>query len=154
MLSYTYTVITSPTNTTTTHRTTSKKHRHHDLPNLPAPGGFIFKGECDRRMSRDRSRSLQSGDVIFLDATKKSFILLTTILCASTQHARGRKVSFQSEYSCFLLRRCIEKMRTDPSYSPISFLPRPSKSSSCFGMNLLGRRGAIAAMVKYDRAER
>jgi len=122
----------------TQHKNTSRKKNIDTMisPNPPAPSGFIFKGECDRRMSRDRSRSLRSGDVIFMDATKKSFILLTTILCASAQRARGQKVSFQREYSCFLLRRCIEKTRTDPSYSPISFLPQPSKSSSCFGMSL------------------
>ena len=38
--------------TTTTHRTTSKKQRHHDLPYPPASSGFTCKGECNRRTIR------------------------------------------------------------------------------------------------------
>jgi len=63
-------------------------------PNPPAPSGFIFKGECDRRMSRDRSQSPQHGDAIFIRETNCFFILLPIILCASAQRARGQKVSF------------------------------------------------------------
>ena len=69
------------------------KHRHHSPQNLPAPSHPNFTGECDRRASRDRSQSSRSGDVIFIDETNKSFILLTNILCASAQRARGQKVS-------------------------------------------------------------
>ncbi len=36
--------------TTTTHRTTSKKQRHHDLPHPPTSRGFTCKGECNRLM--------------------------------------------------------------------------------------------------------
>ena len=73
---------------------TTTKHRPHGPHNPPAPSDSNFTGECDRRTSRDRSRSLQSGDVIFIDETKKTFILFTTILCASAQRARRQKVSF------------------------------------------------------------
>jgi hypothetical protein len=38
--------------TTTTHRTTSKKERHHDLSHWPASRGFTCKGECDCRTIR------------------------------------------------------------------------------------------------------
>ncbi len=38
--------------TTTTHRTTSKEQRHHDLPHPPASSGFTCKGECDCRTIR------------------------------------------------------------------------------------------------------
>ncbi len=38
--------------TTTTHRTTCKNQRHHDLPHLPASSGFTCKGECNRRTIR------------------------------------------------------------------------------------------------------
>ncbi len=65
-----------------------KKHRHHGPPNPLAPDGSNFTGECNQ------SRSLRSGDVTFIDETNKSFILLTIILCAAAQHARGQKVSF------------------------------------------------------------
>ncbi len=36
--------------TTTTHRTTFKKQRHHDLPHPPASSGFTCKSECDHCM--------------------------------------------------------------------------------------------------------
>ena len=103
------------------------------LHNPPAPSGSNFTGECDRRKSCDRSGSLRSGDVIFIDETKKTFILFTTILCASAQRARGQMVSFWSDGSCFFHRRFVKKMRTDPSYLPIFFLPRPLESLLCFG---------------------
>ncbi len=38
--------------------------------------GSNFTGECDHRMSRDRSRSSRSGDVIFIDETKKPLFYL------------------------------------------------------------------------------
>ena len=67
-----------------------KKH-HHGLPNPPAPGSSNFTGECNRRMSRNRSRSLQSGDGTFIDQTNKFFILLTNILFAAAQRARDKR---------------------------------------------------------------
>ena len=90
--------------------------------------------ECDRRMSRDRSRSPQHGDAIFLRETNCFFILLPIILHAADQSARGQKVCFFIEYLCFFFGRCIESTRADPSYLPICFLPMPPESSSCFGM--------------------
>ena len=74
----------------TTHNITQKK-RHHGPPNPPAPGSSNFTGECDRRMSCDRSRSLQSGDGTFIDQTNKFFILLTNILFAAAQRARDKR---------------------------------------------------------------
>ena len=71
-------------------------------PNPPAPSGFNFKGECDRRMSRDRARSPQHGDAIFRRETNFFFILFTIILYAADRRARGQKVCFFSEYLCFL----------------------------------------------------
>ncbi len=109
------------------------KHRHHSPQNPPAPSDSNFTGECDRLTSRDWSRSSRSGDVIFIDEIKKTFILFTTILCASAQRARRQNVSFWSDCSCFFRRRFVETMRTDPSYSLISFLQWPPESSLCFG---------------------
>ena len=123
-----------PQHTTTTHRATSKKHRHHDLPRPPASSGSNFIGECDRRMSRDRSRSPQHGDAIFLRETNCFFILLPIILHAADRRARGQKVCFLIEYLCFFFGCCVESTRADPSYLPICFLPMPPESSSCFGM--------------------
>ncbi len=115
------------------------KHCYHGPHNLPAPSDSNVTGECDRRTSRDRSRSSRSVDVIFIDETKKTFILFTTILCASAQHARRQKVSFWSDGSCFFRCRFIETTRTDPSYSPISFLQRPP--STCCVLARFWTRG-------------
>ena len=85
-------------------------------------------------MSRDRSRSPQHGDAIFLRETNCFFILLTIILQAADRRAWGQKVCFFSEYLCFFFGRCVESTRTDHSYLPMYFLPMPPESSSCFGM--------------------
>ena len=103
-------------------------------PNPPAPSGFNFKGECDRRMSRDRYRSPQHGDAIFRCKTNFCFILLTIILYAADRRARGQKVCFFSEYLCFLFGRCVESTRTDPSYPPIYFCPDPPSPRRVRGM--------------------
>jgi hypothetical protein len=76
------------------HKSKTTKKRHHGPPNPPAPGGFNSTGECDRLTSCDRSRSLQSSDVTFIDENNKSFILLTIFLCAAAQRALGQKMSF------------------------------------------------------------
>ncbi len=68
---------------------TTTKHHHHGPHNPPAPSDSNFTGECDHRTPRDRSQSLQSGDVTFIDETKTFLILFTTILCASAQRTRG-----------------------------------------------------------------
>jgi hypothetical protein len=72
---------------TTIHNTHTKniKHRHHGPPKPPASSGSNFTGECDRRTSRDQSRSLQHGDVLFIDDTNFSFIYLFIILSAAAQ---------------------------------------------------------------------
>ena len=124
------------------HKTQNTKHKPKKnidtmiSPNPPAPSGFNFKGECDRRMSRDRARSPQHGDAIFRRETNFFFILFTIILYAADRRARGQKVCFFSEYLCFLFGRCVNSMRTDPSYPPMYFLPMPPESSTCFGMIL------------------
>jgi hypothetical protein len=43
---------------------------------------------------------------------------------------------FEMIACAFLLGRCIETTRTDPSYSPIFFLPQPPKSALYFGVIL------------------
>ena len=91
LLSETHDVV-NKTHTDTSQKTT--KQRHHGPPNPPAPVGSNFTGECDRRTSCDRSRPFQLGDVTFIDETNKFSILLTNILYAAAQRARGQKVSF------------------------------------------------------------
>ena len=75
---------------TTTHNTqhkhTNKKHRHHGPPKLPAFKGSNFTGECNHHVSRELSRLLQHGDVLFIDDTNFSFIYLTAVLCAAARH--------------------------------------------------------------------
>ena len=85
------------------------------LHNPPAPSGFNFRGKCDRRTSRDRSRSSRSGDAIFIDVTNKSFILVTILLITSDQHARGQKVSFLSDGSCFFISASSKRRVLTPA---------------------------------------
>ena len=135
------------------HRTTSKKHQHHDLPRSPASSGSNLTGECDRRTSHDRYRSPQHGDAIFLCETNFSFILLTIILYAADRRAWGQKVCFFSKYLCFLFVRCIESTRTDPSYLPIYYSLMPLEASSCFGMISDEGGGGAIVMVVVGGAE-
>ncbi len=47
-----------------------------------------------------------------------------------------QQLSFEVIACAFIRGHCIKTTRTDPSFSPISFLPQPPKSSLCFGMIL------------------
>jgi hypothetical protein len=62
------------------------KHHHHGPLKPPASRGSNFIGECNHRTLHNRSRSLQHGDVLFIDDTNFSFIYLTIILCAMRAH--------------------------------------------------------------------
>ena len=57
-------------------------------PQPPASSGFNCIRECNRRTSRDRPRSPQHGNVMFLSETNLFSILLTIILEATDQRAR------------------------------------------------------------------
>jgi hypothetical protein len=60
-----------------THNNTQNiKHHHHGPPKPPASSGSNVKGECDCRTLHDRSQSLQHGDLLFIDDTKFSFIVI------------------------------------------------------------------------------
>jgi hypothetical protein len=88
----------------TTNTTPQKtKTKHHDLPQPLASSGFNFIGECDRHMLRNRSQSMQRGDVIFIDETNIFFILLTIILQVLDRHAHELKVSYFGDYLLFFL---------------------------------------------------
>ena len=120
-----------------THNPTSCKkikHRHHGPRKPRAPSSSDFRGKCNCRTSHDGARSSKHGDVLFIDCTNSSVILLTILLITSDQRARGHKVSFGCDDSCFFRGRCIETTRTDPCYSVIFFLPMSPESLSCFGM--------------------
>jgi hypothetical protein len=92
---------TSCTHNNTQHTTKNIKHHHHGPPKLPASSGSNFTGECDRRTLHDLSRSLQHGNVTFINITNCSDILLTIILQAMAWCACRQKVSFICYYSCF-----------------------------------------------------
>jgi hypothetical protein len=47
------------------------------------------------------------GNVLFIDCTNSSIILLTILLITSDQHAWGHKVSFGCDDLCFFCGRCI-----------------------------------------------
>jgi hypothetical protein len=93
----------------TQHTTKNIKHNHYGPPKFPASSGSKFTGECDPRTSRNQSRSLQHGDVTFIDRTNCSVILFTIILQAAAWRTHGQKVSFISYYSCFLCATASEQ---------------------------------------------
>ena len=73
-----------------THRTTSKKHQHHDLPRPPASSGSNWTGECDCRTSRNWYRSPQHGNAFFY--VKLTFPLFYLLLfCMPLTGAHGDK---------------------------------------------------------------
>ena len=121
---HTYTVNTSH-NTQPQHTApaTSKKHRNHDL-RPPASSGFNFTGECDRRTSCDRYRSPQYGDAIFLMKRTVSFYFIDYYYRPLTGVHWDKRYVFLVN-TCAFFGRCIESMRTDPSYPTIYFLPVP-----------------------------
>jgi len=92
---------TSCTHNNTQHTTKNIKHHHHGPPKPPASSGSNFIGECDRHTLHNLSRSLQHGNVTFINKTNCSVILFTIILQAAAWRACLQKVSFISYYSCF-----------------------------------------------------
>ncbi len=95
---------------TTTHNT-QQKHKTPSPwpPKLPASSGSNFTGECDHRTSRNRSQSLQHGDVTFIDKTNCSVISFIIILQAAAWCTCGQKVSFISYYSCVFCATASEQ---------------------------------------------
>jgi hypothetical protein len=79
-----------------TKHTQNIKHHLHGPPKPPASRGSNFTGECDRCTARNRSRSSQHRDVIYIDDTNFSFIYLTAIWCAVAWQAHWLKVSFKA----------------------------------------------------------
>ncbi len=138
-----------------THNPTSCKkikHRHHGPHKPPAPSYSNFRGKCNRRTSHNGARSSKHSDILFIDCTNSSVILLTILLITLDQRAWQHKVNFGCDDSCFFCGRCIQTTRTDPCYSVIFVLPMSPESSSCFS-NILdeGGGGAIVAMLSEDR---
>ncbi len=120
-----------------THNPTSCKkikHHYHGPHKLPASSGSNFRGKCNRRTLHDGAQSSKHGNVLFIDCTNSSVILLTILLTTLDQCAWGHKVSFGCDDLCFFHGRCIETTCTDPCYLVIFFLPMSPKSSSCFGI--------------------
>jgi hypothetical protein len=97
------------------------KHQHHGPHKPLAPSGSDFRGKCNRCMSHDGARSSKHGNVLFIDCTNSSVILLTILLITSDQRTWGHKVSFGCDDLCFFCGRCIETTRTDPCYLVIFF---------------------------------
>ena len=59
-------------------------------PNPPAPSGFNFKGECDRRMSRDRA-DLRNTAMQFLDVKLTFSLFYLQLFCMPLTDAHGDK---------------------------------------------------------------
>ncbi len=115
---------TSCTHNNTQHTTKNLKHRHHGPPKPPASSGSNFIGECNRRTSHNLSRSLQHGNVTFINKTNCSVIIFTIILQAMARRACGQKVSFICYYLCFFCATASEQCALT-SYPGIFYLPIP-----------------------------
>ena len=94
-------------------------------PSRRLPAAPIFTGKCDRRTSRDRSRSLLSGDVIFINEINKFLTLLTIILCAAAGRARGQKVSFLSDSRDFFVASKLQRHALTPATRRYPFFCNP-----------------------------
>ncbi len=105
--------------------TTTKELCHHGPPKPLASNGSNFTGEYNCRMLRNRSRSLQHGDITYIDKTYCSVILFRIILQAVAWRTRGQKVSLISYYLCFFWCNCTRLTRTNLSYPAIFYLPIP-----------------------------
>jgi hypothetical protein len=115
---------TSCTHNNTQHTAKNIKHRHHGPSKPPASSGSNFIGECNRCTLHNLSRSLQHGNVTFINKTNCSVILFTIILQSMAWRARGQKVSFICYYSCFFCATASEQC-TLTSYLGIFYLPMP-----------------------------
>jgi hypothetical protein len=115
------------------------------------PAALILEVSVITVRCMNGAQSSKHGNVLFIDCTNSSVILLTILFITSDQRARGHKVSFGCDDLCFFPGCCIERTRTDPCYLVIFFLPMSPKFSSCFGMISDEGGGAIVAMLSYDR---
>ncbi len=100
---------TSCTHNNTQNTTKNIKQHHHGPPKPPASSSSNFTGECNPHTSRNQSRSLQHGNVTFIDKTNCSVILFTIILQAAAWCACGKKVRFISYYSSFFCATASEQ---------------------------------------------
>jgi hypothetical protein len=119
--------IVSHTHNNTQHTTKNIKHHYHLPPKPPASSGSNFTGECNHRMSRNQSRSLQHGNVTFINKTNCSVILFTIIFTGSGSAHSQTKGEFYKLLLVLFLRNCIRTTRTNLSYLAIFYLPIPHK---------------------------
>ena len=106
---------------------------------LLASSGFNFTGEWDCRTSCNQSRRFQCGDVIFIDESNSSFILLTIILFALARHPRRQKVSFYANSLCFCCSNGSIQRALTQAIHRYHFFLWPPPCSSCFSL-ILDRR--------------
>ncbi len=99
----------SCTHNNTQHTTKNLKHHHHGPPKPPASNSSNFTDEFDCRMSCNWSRSLQHGNITFIDKNNSSVILFTILIQALAQRARRQKVSFISYYLFFFCATASEQ---------------------------------------------
>ncbi len=117
----------------------NRKHRHHGPPPshwLPA-SSILQVGAIAVCCAIDHDHC--NPGMYFFDDTIFSFIYFDIILYAAAQHACWQKVSFKDISYAFLCR-CIETMRTNPSYPVLPYLAMLPEYSSCFGL-ILDRGG-------------
>ncbi len=138
--------------TTTTHRTTSKKQRHNDLPHLPAFSGFTCKGECNCcTIHRVIAHDLRNTAMHFLNVKLIIPLFHWLFFCRLLTSAFVTKRLFFLVNTCsFFLGRCIGSMPTDPSYPPIFFCQcLPSIHHVLAWLRMRGgRRGAMVMLFQ------
>ncbi len=142
---------------TTTHNN-NKKHCHRGPPKLPASNGSNFTGEYKCHTLRNRSWSLQHGDITYNDKTYCSVMLFTIILQAVTWCTCGQQVSFISYYSWFFGATASEQRALTSAirqYFICQYLTNTSHISAWFWMrgggrhchNVFMRRGRLRLLL-------
>ncbi len=106
---------------------TTKKQKHNTMiPCHPLPSsGFKFEGKSNHHMLCDSPWLSQHGNIFFNGKIILFFILLTITLQADKRAHLQIKGKFLQLFYMLFLHRCIEAMRTNPSYPPIFFLATP-----------------------------
>jgi hypothetical protein len=150
---------TSCTHNNTQDTTKNIKHRHHGPPKPPASSGSNFIDECDCCTLHNLSRSLQHGDITFINKTNCSVILFTIILQAMARRTHGQKVSFICYYLCFFLCNCIRTMRTNLLSRDILFANTPrviimfqhdfGQGGGCHCHDVFRRRGRLRLLLAW-----
>jgi hypothetical protein len=142
----------SCTHNNTQHTTKNTKHHNHGPPKPPASSSSNFTGECNCRMLRNRSWSLQHDDVTFIEKNNCSVILFTIILQAAARRTCGQKVSFISYYLCFFCATASEQCALTSAIQQYFICQYPTSNSHVSAWFWTRGGGAIVTMFSGGEA--